>query len=184
MAFYLVAGAINGDITVTGLNQDSVQGDRFIMEILSRAGAEITYSKDAVTVKKSKLKAFTFDAESCPDLVPISAVLAAYADGVSVIKNIQRLKIKESDRVQTTIETLKGFGIKAESDGNDLIVYGGTATCGKADGFNDHRIVMSASVLACGVNGESVVTGAQAVNKSYPTFFKDFNKVGANSYEL
>lgn len=184
MAFYLVAGAINGDITVTGLNQDSVQGDRFIMEILSRAGAKITYSKDAVTVKKSKLKAFTFDAESCPDLVPISAVLAAYADGVSIIKNIQRLKIKESDRVETTIKMLDAFGVKAECDGVNLTVYGGAVTCGEVNSFNDHRIVMSAAVLALGSSGKSVITDYKAVEKSYPTFFDDFNGVGGKAYEL
>jgi len=183
-AFFLVLGAVCGSVKVKGLNVESMQGDRYITEIIKKSGAKITIQKDGVTVQKSALKGFTFDAENCPDLVPIASVLAGFANGKTVIKNIQRLKIKESDRVQTTIETLKGFGIKAESDGNDLIVYGGTATCGKADGFNDHRIVMSASVLACGVNGESVITGAQAVNKSYPTFFKDFNKVGANSYEL
>ena len=124
-AFFLVAGAINGEITVKGLNQQSAQGDKYIMEILSRAGAKICVCEKGVTVKKSALKAFSFDAEDCPDLVPISAVLASFAQGESVIRNIQRLKIKESDRVETTIKMLSAFNVKAHTDGENLFVLGG-----------------------------------------------------------
>ena len=184
MAFFLVAGAINGDIKVSGLNQNSVQGDKFIVDILKSAGADIKWQGQNLIVRKSKLNAFSFDAENCPDLVPIAAVLAAYADGVTVIKNIQRLKIKESDRVQTTISMLDSFRIKAESDGVNLTVYGGAVKPGKTSSFNDHRIVMSAAVLSLGVEGEAEITDAQAVSKSYPTFFEDFNGLGGNSYEF
>lgn len=183
-AFFLCAGAISEEVTVTGLNKKSVQGDKYILEILLRAGANVSVNKNEITVKKSELKAFSFDAENCPDLVPISAVLASFANGVSVIKNIQRLKIKESDRIESTIAMLSAFGIKAECDGVNLIVYGGKMTAGEVDSFNDHRIVMSSAVLALGVQGSSLIKNAQAVNKSYPTFFDDYNSLGGKSSEV
>lgn len=183
-AFFLVLGAIAGEITVNGLNPDSVQGDKKIIEVLKSAGAQVCISGQAVTVKKNTLKAFTFDAEDCPDIVPVSAVLASQAQGKSVIKNIQRLKIKESDRVESTIALLNAFGIKAESDGMDIVVYGGQALAGTVDSYNDHRIAMSGAVLATVANGVSVIKTAQAVNKSYPTFYSDLNSVGGKAYEV
>ena len=183
-AFFLAAGAINGDITVTGLNLESVQGDKYIIEILKKAGATVLTNKDGVTVKKSELKSFIYDAEDCPDLVPISAVIAAYADGTSVIKNIQRLKIKESDRIESTIAMLNAFGINAASDGENLAVIGGKVIAGEANSYNDHRIAMAAAVLSIGANGVSVVTDAKAINKSYPTFFDDYNSVGGKASDL
>ena len=184
-AFFLVAGAINGEITVKGLNQQSAQGDKYIMEILSRAGAKICVCEKGVTVKKSALKAFSFDAEDCPDLVPISAVLASFAQGESVIRNIQRLKIKESDRVETTIKMLSAFNVKAHTDGENLFVLGGEPVGAEVDSYNDHRIVMSSAVLALGVFGDkSIITNANAVAKSYPTFFNDYNYLGGKANEI
>ncbi len=184
-AFFLVLGAINGNVKMSGLNGLSLQGDKAIIEILRLAGATVKQEKECVSVAKSQLKGFSYDADNCPDLVPITAVLGAYAKGKTVIKNIQRLRIKESDRVQTTISMLTAFGVKAECDGNDLIIYGGQPIAGQIDSFNDHRIAMSASVLASGVKkGESLITDYKAVNKSYPTFFEDFVKVGGKAYEI
>ena len=182
-AFLLSLGAINGDITVTGLNLDSVQGDKYIVDILRLANANVYLSGDSVRVVKSDLTAFTFDAEDCPDLVPIASVLGAYAKGKTVIKNIERLRLKESDRVQSTMAMLSSFGIRSETDGKDLIVYGATACAGVVDGFNDHRIVMSASVMASAIEQTTKIIGAQAVNKSYPTFFEHFNLLGGNACE-
>ncbi len=184
-AFFLTLGAICGRVKVTGLNLDSFQGDKVIVDILKSAGAKVDCSGDSVTVQKDALKAFTFDADSCPDLVPIASVLGAYARGKTVIRNIQRLRIKESDRVQSTLAMLSAFNVKAECDKNDVIIYGGNVKAGKADSFNDHRIAMSSSVLALGVNGgESLITNAKAVNKSYPTFFSDLIKIGGKAYEV
>ncbi|MBQ3047276.1 MAG: 3-phosphoshikimate 1-carboxyvinyltransferase [Clostridia bacterium] len=177
-AFFVALGALSGKTEVFGLNLDSVQGDLAILEILKLAGAKIERSGDTVTVYKSRLKAFTIDAEDCPDLVPITAVIAANAKGTSVIKNVSRLKIKESDRIESTIVTLNAFGIKAEYTDGNLIVYGGLPKAGEIDSYNDHRIVMSAEVLATVCQGTSVIKNAQAVEKSYPTFFKDLQSVG------
>lgn len=178
MAAFLVLGAVAGKVTVKGLNLDSVQGDRAIMDILKRAGAKIDIGNGFITASKAPLKAFTLDAKDCPDIVPVAAALAAFADGRTVVNNVERLKIKESDRVESTIATLKAFGISAESDGHSLFVYGGTVKTGVADSFNDHRVVMMAAVLATGITGESIITDAGAIDKSYPTFFEDYMKVG------
>ncbi len=183
-AFFLVYGAISGKVLMTGLNVNSSQGDKYILDILRMAGAKVDVKRDEIIVEKSNLRAFSFDAENCPDLVPIASVLAAYADGESVIRNIKRLKIKESDRVETVISMLKAFGISAYSDGENLFVRGGKPSSGKVDSFNDHRIVMSTSILAALCEGESVITNAEAVNKSYPTFFDDYKKLGGIAYEI
>lgn len=184
MAFFLVLGALNGKLSVTGMNLNSVQGDKKIIEILKLAGASVTIENGVITVKESNLKPFVFDAEDCPDLVPITAALAACATGKSVINSIERLKIKESDRVESTIALLKAFNIKSESDGHSLTVYGGNPKAGEVDSFNDHRIVMTAAVLASVCDGESKIINAKAVNKSYPSFFNDYNSVGGNADEF
>ena len=178
MAFFLALGGLSGKITVSGLNLSSVQGDRAILKILELAGIKTVVNAGSITTYKSSIKPFIVDAENIPDLVPITAVIASFADGESVIKNVARLKIKESDRIESTINTLKAFGITAEYIDNDLVVKGGTPTAGQVDSYNDHRIVMSAAVLGLACKGESVILNANAVEKSYPTFFKDLQFVG------
>lgn len=183
-AFFLVLGAIAGEISVSGLNKNSVQGDKKIIEILQSLGAKVSFENNLVKVSKSNLNAFSLDAEDCPDLVPITAVLASFANGLTTIKNVQRLKLKESDRIESTIALLNSFGVKAEYNGNDLLVHGGKPTAGVVDSYNDHRIAMAGAVMATLANGKSVIKTAQAVNKSYPTFFKDYNSVGGKAYEI
>ena len=178
LAFFLVGGAVNGDIRITGLNPDSVQGDMFILDILRLAGVEILIENGCVSVKKSKIKAFEFSAKDCPDLVPIASVLGAYSDGKCVIKDVERLRIKESDRILSTITMLKAFNIRAESDGKNLVVYGGKPVGGEIDSFNDHRLTMASAILALGAEGKAILTRAEAINKSYPTFFEDYIKLG------
>ena len=183
MAFYLVLGAINGGITVSGLNLDSVQGDKKILDILKSANADIEIEKDKITVNKSELKGFSMDANDCPDLVPICAVLGATTSGKTIIHNIERLRLKESDRVFSTIEMLKSFGIKAEEKDGSMIIYGGKVKGGVVNSFNDHRIVMSGAVLGAVASDESEILGAEAVEKSYPTFFSDYISVGGKASE-
>ena len=183
-AFMLVYGATCGSVTVTGLSVDSVQGDKAILKALELAGANVSVSDREITVSKGGLNAFNFDGEDCPDLVPIIACLAGVCEGETIINNVKRLRIKESDRIDATIKLLASFGIKATSDGNTLTVYGGKVKSGKVDSFNDHRVVMSASVLASLAEGQSVIENAQAVQKSYPTFFDDFNSVGGKTCEI
>ena len=180
-AFFLVAGAIGGEVELTGLNPDSVQGDKAILQVLEQAGAKLEVNNNSIKVKKSELNGFYMDAEHCPDLVPIVAVLASVIKGESVIKNVERLKIKESDRIESTINTLKAFGVKAEYKDNSLVVHGATPVGGIVDSYNDHRIAMAAAVLASVCDNATVINGAEAVQKSYPDFFLDFIKLGGRA---
>ena len=185
-AFFFVGGAINGNIIIKGLNANSVQGDKSIVEVITSAGGKICCDNGIFSVQKSELKAFTFDAEDCPDLVPILAVLASFASGKSIIKNIQRLKIKESDRIESTMALLNAFGIKAECDGVDLTVYGGELAVNTPviNSYNDHRIVMASAILATFSKCGCIIEGAEAVNKSYPNFFEHLTKLGGKCSEL
>lgn len=177
-SFTLALGAIGKQVTVKGLNVKSVQGDRKIIEILKNFGAEVTFNDNQVTVKGGKLKAITVDMEDVPDLVQIVSVVASYASGKTTILGVDRLRLKESDRINAVIESLSAVGIKAEYNDNSIVIYGGNPLGGTVDGGNDHRTVMSATVMASYAKGDSVVLGGQAINKSYPDFIRDYQKLG------
>ena len=185
-AFFLVAAAMGGDVTITGLNAKSAQGDRKIVDILRSAGAKVEVTADAVHVSSAPLTAIDVDAEDCPDLVPVTAVLCGVARGRSVIRNVQRLRLKESDRVQTTLETLCAFGIDCSASENTIEIIGGSPIVGKCDSCHDHRIAMAATILASHVAGDgySILTDAEAVNKSYPRFFADLATLGGKTEQL
>ena len=177
-AFLLAMGVLGDGVTVTNLNKNSKQGDKKIVEILKDFGGDIKEVENGYIAKKGELNGITVDCEDIPDIVQILSVVAGYAKGKSVFKNVNRLEIKESNRVLGIINNLKNANIKAEYNGKDLTVYGGIVTSGIFNGDNDHRTVMSAVVMASFTSGESVIKGAEAVNKSYPTFFSDFISLG------
>lgn len=181
-AFFLVSGAINGEITVNNLNTDSKQGDRKIAELLREFGAEVIQEADSATVKKSKLSAIEINASQIPDLVPALAVCASFAEGTTKIINAERLRIKESDRLKSTAALINSLGGNAVELPDGLEITGSEKlTGGTAKGFNDHRIVMSAAVCAAGAQNPIICTDALSVNKSYPEFFNDYNSVGGKS---
>ncbi len=180
-AFTLALGALSGKVTVKGLNIDSKQGDAKIVDILRLAGANVVVNKNGcVTALKSSLKAINVNLEDQPDLAPILSVIASNCQGVSSFSGVERLKIKESDRIQAIISMLNSAGIKAEYEDKVLKIVGGKPASGHFDGFNDHRIAMSSSVLAVSVQdkGSSIITDSESVNKSYPNFFEHLEKVG------
>ncbi|MBQ3235225.1 MAG: 3-phosphoshikimate 1-carboxyvinyltransferase [Clostridia bacterium] len=178
VAFPLVAGAVGGDVTVKGLNLNSVQGDIEILKILDSFGASVTQNGDSVTVKKSTLSGVTLDMDNVPDLCQIVSVLGAYACGTTEIYGVERLKIKESDRIQAIIDMLGACSIKAEYNGEKITIYGGKPKGATLSGGKDHRTVMSSAVLAGSADGESAITGAEYYRKSYPEFVKDFRAIG------
>ena len=175
-AFFLAAGGIGGEVTVGNLPKDSLQGDRKILSLLKEFGAEVMVNRDAVTVKKGALKGICIDCEDIPDLVPILSVLAAFAHGTTRLTGVERLKIKESDRIVGIEKMLQTAGIKVLYQDGVLIVQGG-APRGGTFSTNDHRIAMAAAVLACCACGNSQIQGAESVEKSYPSFWEDFKKV-------
>lgn len=175
-AFWLCAGAISGPVTVTGLNGRSLQGDQEIMEILRRFGAEVRQTDDQVTVSPGTLRAIEVDAGAIPDLIPAVSVVAAAARGTTRITNAARLRLKESDRLTTVAAMLSSLGASVEELPDGLVIHGGTALSGgTVESFNDHRIAMAAGIASalCPVT----VMGAEAVEKSYPTFWEELEKL-------
>lgn len=188
-AFWLCAGALGGTgVSVSGLDFDSAQGDKAIVDILERFGAEVERDGSAgvATVRPCAcaLQAIELDASDVPDLVPVVSVVAACATGTTRITGAARLRIKESDRLQTTSEMLERLGIDLEEFPDGLVIHGrggfGSHAfhSGRVRSHNDHRLAMSAAVASVQASGSVCVEEAQAVNKSYPGFFADFARLG------
>ncbi|MDR0752427.1 MAG: 3-phosphoshikimate 1-carboxyvinyltransferase [Christensenellaceae bacterium] len=178
-AFWLVAGALNGDIIVNGLNMSSTQGDRAILNILREAGANIFVAQNnAIHVKKSTLYPFNCDLSNIPDLGPILSILASSIDGECIFSNIERLRLKECDRIMAIEETLERLNVKTLTNTNTLTISGGSISSATLKGYNDHRMIMSAAVAGCLV--PIILTGADAYKKSYPTFFDVYESLGGD----
>lgn len=172
-AFFFVANALGSDIDIQNLNTDSVQGDKAITDIIKQA------APDGI------IKGFRADCSDIPDLVPILSVLGAYGSEKSVIFNAERLRIKESDRLAACADMLNNLGgnVTVTADGLEIIptekLGGGTV-----DSFGDHRIVMAAAIAALNCHGEVIIKGADAVGKSYPRFFEDYNMLGGKTHVI
>ena len=181
-AFWLVGTAISNsrDFALHGLSSDSVQGDRAIVALLEKAGFSIVNENGALRVTGGEnRRSLCVDAEAIPDLVPILAVLASALPGESVIYNAERLIHKESDRLQSVHDMLTALGGNVTITADGLRIAGGTV-----QGFNDHRIVMSAAIAALICKESVTIVGAEAVNKSYPTFFDEIEKRGMSVWHL
>jgi len=176
-AFFLVAGAIKNGISMTGLDTSSFQGDKRILEVLESFGAQVEKS-DKVSVKESKLIANTVDISEIPDMLPSLAVLASFSKGTTEFTGGARLRIKESDRLHSVTVLINSLGGKAVELDEGIRVEGVGLKGGEVDSFNDHRIVMAAAIAGSLGDKEVIINGAEAVNKSYPAFFKDFEDLG------
>lgn len=173
-AFPLCMGA-----SVVGLNLNSVQGDKAITKVLEIMGAKIFCDKGIVRADVSSLQGCRIDAGDIPDAVPVIAAVAATAQGETVIYNAQRLRLKESDRIQTVCEMLSSLGADIRETTDGMIIKGKPFLAGgETNSFNDHRIAMAAAVAACKCSGEVIIRNAEAVNKSYPAFFEDYKSLG------
>ena len=179
-AFWLSAGALSrAGVTMTGLDPESPQGDKEILSILRRFGAEVQCSGDSVTVRGGNLKGIELDASNVPDLVPVVSIVAAGAAGETRITGAARLRIKESDRLEAVRTLLTALGGTVQELPDGLIIQGGKPLQGGiVSAFGDHRIAMSAAVAAMLAQGPVIVTGAQAVEKSYPAFWVDYQRLG------
>ncbi len=177
-AFILVAGALNGDININGLNFNSRQADRMIIDALYRAGADISIN-GRINLRRPELRAIEFNVNNCPDLLPPLAALACRCKGRSVFTGINRLRTKESDRPAAIRKELIKIGIECEL-GNDYIsITGGTIKGGETESHGDHRIAMMLAVLSLVSEKAIVIHDNHCVNKSWPGFWKIFleNKI-------
>lgn len=178
-AFLLVAGAINGNLKVSGLRSDSFQSDRGILEALANAGAIMKISDNHIEISKSQLKAFEYDATESPDLFPPLVALASYCHGITRIKGTSRLKHKESDRAAALVEEFGKMNIRVDLKDDFLFVTGGEAKGARVSSHDDHRIAMAEAVTALGASGRVSIKDSHCVAKSYPGFFDDLRKTGA-----
>ena len=179
-AFWLCAGAIGGDgITLRGLDTASSQGDRAMALALESMGAQVFSRADGVSCRASQLGPCSFDASDTPDLVPPLAVACAFAQGVSRITGVGRLRLKESDRIKTVCLTLRRMGARVNATEDLIEVLGsGKLVGGEVDAAGDHRIAMMAAVAAAYCTGPTTIHAAECVSKSYPAFFDDFRLLG------
>ena len=159
-AFFLAAQALGNPVYIKGLSFDSVQGDRAIAQLLPALEQNISIS-----------------ASNIPDLIPILAVVAAAKHG-AVFMDIQRLRLKESDRVESVVSMINALGGRAEQTESTLAVYGTGLTGGTVDSKNDHRIAMSAAIAATVCTKPVTILGADCVKKSYPSFGEEYKKLG------
>ena len=211
-AFWLAAGTIGKcPVSITGLNLDSVQGDRKMIDVLRSLGAHIETEKlpceknheedsscherpenegsvsckseeAVITAFPSSLKGAVIDVSEIPDLAPAIACAAAAAEGETRLIHAERLRLKESDRIASIVECLNDVGIQAEGTDSEIIIHGSRAPQGgTVETAGDHRIVMMAAVLSLITKGNVTITGHKAVSKSYPAFFEELHGAGLDS---
>lgn len=173
----LVAGAIAGEITVTGLNPSSTQADRAMLEALQLSGSNIKLGDNQVTVAKSSLHAFRFDATDCPDLFPALVALASFCEGSTILKGTNRLTHKESNRALTLQEEFGKMQIPIVIGDNEMGISQQAIHGAKVHSHNDHRIAMACAVAGLGASGITEIDIAEAINKSYTGFFDDLQSV-------
>ena len=179
-AFLLVAGAIAGEITIKGLNVFSSQADKAILRALTMSEAVVSIAEDQIVIGPGKLKAFHFDATDCPDLFPPLVALASFCEGTTVIEGVSRLAHKESNRGLTLQEEFGKMGIEITLQDDLMLVKGGTGLkAAIVNSHHDHRIAMACAVAALRAEGETTIEEAEAINKSYPTFYSDLKNLGA-----
>ena len=180
-AFWLAAGALSeGGVTVLGLNQQSHQGDRAILGALAFMGARVSRANQLVATSRAPLAGCTLNVSDCPDLVPPLALVAAQAEGLTLICGARRLRMKESDRLATVSACIEAMGGKVETTGDGLVIHGREKLVGATvDAAGDHRIAMMAAIAACFAEGPTTILDAECVRKSYPYFFNHLQALGA-----
>jgi 3-phosphoshikimate 1-carboxyvinyltransferase len=178
-AFLLAGAAIAGDrVRIQRLDKESLQADRYLLDILKHVKARVSQDSSSVTVEESQIGTAEVDVSDCPDLFPVTCALCASTDGTSTITGIRRLRIKESNRVQAMSDGLKQMNIRTEESENSFVIDGGKPRKAIINPYEDHRIAMAFGVL--GLSSEEVtILDAECVEKSYPSFWSDLQSLGA-----
>lgn len=179
-SFLLVAGAITGSVKVKGLDLSSTQADRAILQVLMMTNVSVSITPEEIEVIAKPLSPFQFDATDCPDLFPPLVALAAYCDGTSVIQGVSRLAHKESNRALTLQEEFGKLNVDIKLQDDLMIIHGNSNLKGAVvSSRHDHRIAMALGVAALKATGETTITEAEAINKSYPAFYEHIKSLGA-----
>lgn len=180
-SYWLLAAALGHPIQISGLNTTSLQADKAFLDVLKLAGCCISVNESILEVSSSSLRAFTFDATHCPDLFPTLVVLAAKIKGISIIKGLNRLQHKESDRGKVLRKEFGKMGLNCELIGDEMHVHGtGVLHGARVFSHKDHRIAMSLAIAATCALGTTIIEDAQAVSKSYPEFWEQLKQLKSN----
>ena len=178
-AFYLVAGAFGNDVTLLDLNLDSLQGDKATIDFLKQMNCEIIENDEGIKVVSHGLKATTVDASQCPDVIPVVSLALAVASGHSEVINAGRLRIKECDRLQATVEELNKLKAQAVERESSMELEGvGTLIGGNVSSHDDHRMAMMLAIASTVCKEPIIIDNKECVKKSYPSFWKDFEMLG------
>jgi 3-phosphoshikimate 1-carboxyvinyltransferase len=180
--FFAAAAILGGKVTVTKLNKESKQGDKFFVSALEKMGCKVKWEDNSITLDASGVSLIglgEIDMNDYPDIVMPLAVVGAFAQGETKIVNVEHLRIKESDRLTVTVNALKQLGVEAEAGKDYLLVHGnlGSGLHGaEIDSNNDHRIAMSFTVAGLRIPGVKIIN-ERAVDKSFPGFYEEIEKI-------
>ena len=181
-SFYAVLGALNNDLVCKGLNFDSCQGDKVILDILTHFGVKYEIENDEIKIYKcSELNGSFIDLKDCIDLGPIVMVLSLFSDSSVKIINTRRLIFKESNRVDAIVSNFIKLGANIDVNENEVIIHPSLLTAKEdfvLDSFNDHRVMMALVVLSSILNDYTIISDASCVKKSYVNFYKDMLSIG------
>lgn len=178
-AFWIVAGLLGSSIKCRDLDINSLQGDKAILDIVKRMNGNIDIKEDIIEINESGTDGIIIDASQCPDLVPVLTVLASVSNGTTKIINAERLRIKESDRLKAISTELNKLGANVQELEDGLLIEGKEKLVGGiVDSWNDHRIAMALAVASIKCTEAVIITGSDAVKKSYPDFWRDFVDLG------
>lgn len=181
-ASYLIAAAalIPGEIILDGLDMNANQGDKQLVYILQEMGADIRIAPKQIHIRGGKkLQGITIDAKDIPDLLPTLAVIGTYATGTTKITNVAHARIKETDRIHSMTQGLQELGAHIHSDEDSLTIYESVLKGNAVHGYDDHRTVMALSIAGLIATGTTIISGAHAVNKTFPTFIAMMQALGA-----
>ena len=179
--FFLCAAAITGgDITLRGLDMEDTQGDKAVIEMLSRMGAKVEQSKDGLRIVGGNLTGAVLDLGNTPDALPALAVAACFADGETRIVNVAQARLKETDRISVMAQELGKMGADIEELPDGLVIRGSKLHAAKVYGHGDHRVIMSLAIAGLCLDGETIIESADAVSVTFPTFVTLMQSTGAN----
>ena len=180
-AFFLASDMLGSFVRLKNMNPDSLQGDKEIINYIERIGGKVIYKDSLYYCVSGKTNNVDIDVSNTPDLGPILTCLLSQVEGKSTLYNASRLRIKECDRITCVKEELIKLGLDISETYDSIIINGKKKVNGATiDSHNDHRLVMSFAILATISESDVVITNAEAINKSYPNFFKDFESLGGN----
>jgi 3-phosphoshikimate 1-carboxyvinyltransferase len=176
--FFLAAALLKKTIRVQGISRQSKQGDMRLLAVLEELGCKIRSGENWIEVTGGELPKgdLAFDLNDMPDMVPTLAVLAAFREGQTIISNVAHLRIKESNRLAAVVEELNRVGIKAKELPEGIMIEGGKMKPAKIETYNDHRMAMSFAIAGLNVRGIEI-SDKKCVDKSFPTFWEELNKL-------